>query len=375
MSTAVSITRLYGLGLTPGKLRGLQRISNPNGTLTMVATDQNSSMIKMMKDAMKKEPTYSEIADAKVMLSRALSPHCSGLLVDGYYGYASTVAAYAVPASTGLLIRVEKSGADKNAAGAPCGEVEPGWGVAKIKRAGADAVKLLAQFEPDEFDSAERNFEFTLQIHDACIEHDILFLLEPLHFPYKVDGVEESKEKVAARKARTVIDTAKYLSRYCDVYKAEFPGTIGVESDSQLVDNLKKLNDACVKPWVLLSAGVDYDKYKKQVEMAMKAGASGVLGGRAFWKEFFTYTTPAERQKFAENECVRRVKEVDAIVKSGDTLVRQVRSDDGRIAQRASDRRLACPLRRWSRFNEQPRKSRSERGVLRAVQCRKVRTS
>ncbi len=106
-----SVTRLMGLGLTPGKLRGLQRISNPNGTLTMVATDQNSSMISMMKKATGKEPTYTEIADAKVMLSRALAPHCSGLLVDGYYGYWSTVAALAVPPSTGLLIRVEKSGA------------------------------------------------------------------------------------------------------------------------------------------------------------------------------------------------------------------------------------------------------------------------
>ncbi len=316
MSTVHSVTRLYGLGLTPGKLRGLQRISNPNGTLTMVATDQNSSMINMMKEALKREPTYAEVADAKVMLSRALSPHCSGLLVDGYYGYCSTVSAFAVPASTGLLVRVEKSGAAKNAAGAPCGEVEPGWGVAKIKRCGADAVKLLAQFEPAEMDSAEHNFEFTRQIHDECLANDILFLLEPIHFPYKVGGVEEAKDKVAARKAQTVIESAKYLSRYCDIYKAEFPGTFGVESDSQLVDNLKKLNDACVKPWVLLSAGVDYDKYKKQVEMAMKAGASGVLGGRAFWKEFFTYQTPADRQKFAETECVRRVKEVDAIVKS-----------------------------------------------------------
>src|SRR6478735_4109908 len=186
MST--SVTRLYGLGLTPGKLRGLQRISNPNGTLTMVATDQNSSMISMMKKASGKDPSYAEIADAKVMLSRALSPHCSGLLVDGYYGYWSTVAAFAVPASTGLLIRVEKSGAAKNAAGAPCGEVEPGWGVRKIKMCGADAVKLLAQFEPGEFDSAERNFEFTKQIHDECIANDILFLLEPLHFAYKVNG-------------------------------------------------------------------------------------------------------------------------------------------------------------------------------------------
>src|SRR5262245_9618006 len=310
-----SVTRMQGLGLTPGKLRGLQRISNPNGTLTMVATDQNSSMISMMKKATGKEPTFAEIADAKVMLSRALSPHCSGLLVDGYYGYWSTVAANAVPTSTGILIRVEKSGAAKNKAGAPCGEVEQGWGVAKIKRCGADAVKLLAQFEPEEPDSAEHNFEFTRKIYDECVKHDILFLLEPIHFPY---GNEDAKsESVLKRKAKTVIDSAKILSRYCNVFKAEFPGTIGVESDSQLMDNLKKLNDACVKPWVLLSAGVDYPQYKKQVEMAVKAGASGVLGGRAFWKEFFTYATPAERQKFAESDCVGRVKEVDAIVKSG----------------------------------------------------------
>jgi tagatose 1,6-diphosphate aldolase len=220
-----------------------------------------------------------------------------------------------VPSSTGLLIRVEKSGAAKNKAGAPCGEVEQGWGVHKIKRCGADAVKLLAQFEPTEMDSAEHNFEFTRQIYDACIQHDILFLLEPIHFAF--NGEKDDSPSKIARKATTVIESAKFLSRYCDVYKSEFPGTPGVESDAQLMDNLKKLNDACVKPWVLLSAGVDYDQYKKQVEMAMKAGASGVLGGRAFWKEFFTFATPAERQTFAETECVRRVTEIDAIVKSG----------------------------------------------------------
>jgi tagatose 1,6-diphosphate aldolase len=310
-----SITRLYGLGLTPGKLRGLQRISNPNGTLTMVATDQNSSMEKMMKKATGKEPTYAELVDAKVMLSRALAPHCSGLLVDGYYGYASTIAAFAVPPGTGVLIRVEKSGASKNEAGAPCGEVEPGWGVHKIKNCGADAVKLLAQFEPGELDSAEKNFAFTRQIYEECIEHDILFLLEPIHFPY--NGEKDDSPSKIARKASTVIESAKYLSRYCDVYKAEFPGTFGHETDAQLVDNLKKLNDACVKPWVLLSAGVKYDDYKKQVEMAMKAGASGVLGGRAFWQEFFEAKDPAARQKYAETICVSRVKETDNVVRAG----------------------------------------------------------
>ena len=70
-TTHIGATRLFGLGLTPGKLRGLQRISNPNGTLTMVATDQSSSMIGMIKDSLKKkgedrEPTFAEIAEAKI---------------------------------------------------------------------------------------------------------------------------------------------------------------------------------------------------------------------------------------------------------------------------------------------------------------------
>ena len=58
----LSTVVLFGKGLTPGKLRGLQRISNPNGTLTMVALDQNSSMIEMATKALKgkgqdREPT------------------------------------------------------------------------------------------------------------------------------------------------------------------------------------------------------------------------------------------------------------------------------------------------------------------------------
>src|SRR5207248_4610970 len=233
MPAPQSVTRLFGLGLTPGKLRGLQRISNPNGTLTMVATDQNSSMISMMKDALKKkgeerEPAYAEIVDAKVMLARALAPHCSGLLVDGYYGYWNTVAAFAVPKQTGILVRVEKSGSGKNKAGAPLGEIEPGWGVAKIKRCGADAVKLLAQFEPTEADSAAHNSALTRRVSEECVEHDILFLLEPLHFPF--GGEKKNDASVLKRKQATVIESAKVLSRLCDVFKAEFPGTIGVDS-------------------------------------------------------------------------------------------------------------------------------------------------
>jgi tagatose 1,6-diphosphate aldolase len=319
-TTQIGATRLLGLDLTPGKLRGLQRISNADGTLTMVATDQNSSMIGMIKDSLKKkgesrEPSYEEIVEAKVTLARALAPHCSGLLVDGYYGYWNTVASFAIPPGTGVLVRVEKSGGEKNKHGAPLAAVEPGWGVDKIKRCGADAVKVLTPFEPGERDSAEHQLAFLKQIQAECAQHDILLLLEPVAFPH--DGEKKDDPKYIARKAETVIESARILSRHCDVYKAEFPGDIKRDSESTLANNLKALDAACERPWVLLSAGVDFPDYKKQVELAVKhGGASGVLGGRAFWKEYFQQDTPEARQRYAEGECVERVKTIDKIVKT-----------------------------------------------------------
>ena len=315
-------TVLLGRGLTPGKLRGLQRISNPNGTLTMVAFDQNSSMIEMAQKALKvkgvdREPTYEEIVEAKCDMARQMAPAASGVLIDAYYGAWSAVASEAIPAHKGLLIRVEKSGSPKNKAGGPMGEYEPGWSVEKVKLLGADAVKLLAQFEPFESISAEHNFAFAEHVAAECRRNDILFLLEPVAFPY--NGEKKTDKAYLDRKAETVIESARVLSGLCDVYKAEFPGTLGHDSDDQLRDNLHALSEASVKPWVLLSAGVDYPDYLKQVKMAMECGCSGVLGGRAFWKEYFLQDGPAARSRFAGTEGLKRVAEVDAVVRAHGT--------------------------------------------------------
>lgn len=315
------VTRLLGLDLTPGKLRGLQRISNANGTLTMVALDQNSSMISMIKDSLKKrnesrEPTYDEIVDAKVVLARALAPQASAILVDAYYGAWNTVASFSLPRDVGLLVRVEKSGGEKTKRGAPLGAIEPGWGVGKIKRMGADAVKLLAQFEPTEPESAEHQFALIKQVYDACQKHDILMLLETVAFPY--DGEKKDSPSFVGRKAQTVIESARQLSRYCDVYKAEFPGTLNRDNERTLVDNLAQLDKASERPWVLLSAGVDFPDYKRQVEMALSSGASGVLGGRAFWKEYFLQDGPQAREQFARGEAANRVRQVhEMVLKNG----------------------------------------------------------
>lgn len=319
---AQNATVLLGRGLTPGKLRGLQRISNPNGTLTMLALDQNSSMIEMAAKALKakgqdREPTFEEIVEAKLDMMKQMAPAASGVLIDAYYGAWPAIATGSIPADKGLLIRVEKSGAGKNKAGAVMGELEPGMSVEKIKLMGADAVKLLAPFEPGEPISAEHQFAMIQHVYEECKKHDILLLLEPVTFPY--NGEKKTDESYLSRKGASVIETARQISRFCDVYKAEFPGTLGRDSDEKLQDTLHALSEASERPWVLLSAGVDYPDYLKQVKMAMNCGCSGILGGRAFWKEYFLQDGAEARTKFAATEGLRRVAETDAVVRENAT--------------------------------------------------------
>src|SRR5690606_32489086 len=113
---------------------------------------------------------------------------------------------------------------------------------------------------------------------------------------------------------------ARLLSRHADIYKSEFPGTLGRESDDQLHDNLQALGAATERPWVLLSAGVDFEQYRRQVEMALESGgASGTLGGRAYWKEYFQRDTPGTRTEFAATTGRARVAEVAAMVRESGT--------------------------------------------------------
>jgi tagatose 1,6-diphosphate aldolase len=180
---------------------------------------------------------------------------------------------------------------------------------------GADAVKLLVYYEPTHTESAQRQRALVEQVRQECDEHDIVLLLETLSYPFR--GEEKTSPSYLDRKPTTVIDTARHLSPLCDVYKAEFPGTLGHESDQRLTVNLQALNEASRKPWVLLSAGVDFPDYEKQVALALEHGASGVLGGRAFWKEYFDYDDEKNRVHFLRTEGVRRLGTVDTLVKKG----------------------------------------------------------
>jgi tagatose 1,6-diphosphate aldolase len=112
-----------------------------------------------------------------------------------------------------------------------------------------------------------------------------------------------------AEKRRMVIDAARRFSGLgIDLLKAEFPVNIADESDTAVwAAACRELSEASAVPWVLLSAGVGFDDFARQTAVACLAGCSGVMVGRALWKEALPLWGD-ERRAFLETTAVDRLQ-------------------------------------------------------------------
>ena len=122
-------------------------------------------------------------------------------------------------------------------------------------------------------------------------------------------------EQFAAIKERVVIETARHMTALnIDVLKAEFPTDLRYQQDrSKLLDLCRQLDMASQVPWVILSAGVDFDRFYQEVEIACQAGASGFLGGRAIWQEAMHIDDIQERTRYLSTVAVDRLKKLTEI--------------------------------------------------------------
>ncbi|TET42961.1 MAG: tagatose 1,6-diphosphate aldolase, partial [Dehalococcoidia bacterium] len=233
-------------------------------------------------------------------------------LLDPEYGAGQAIAAGLLPGPKGLLVSVEKTGYTGDST-ARITELLPGWSVKKVKKMGASAVKLLIYFRPDLKDVASKQLDLVARLADQCLEEDIAFLVEPVSYP--ANEGEVSSKKFAEVKPGLVIETARQITALpIDVLKSEFPADIKFEQDEgKLLGLCQELNETSRLPWVLLSAGVDFESFRKQVKIACKAGASGFLAGRALWQEGAQIRSREERMDFFRNTAAPRLKELAEI--------------------------------------------------------------
>jgi tagatose-1,6-bisphosphate aldolase len=291
-----------------GKFRSLQQCSSDRGTISVLALDHRQNLRNSLRPQAPESVTSAELTAFKVAVMENLAAQSTAVLLDPEVGAAQCVAAGAVPGQVGMLVAVEATGYTGDPTARQSG-ILPGWSVAKVRRMGANAVKLLVYYHPQAATAAEIE-ALVSKVAADCAEQDLVLFVEPLS--YSLDPVH--KKLSSAERRQVVLETARRLTPLgVDILKAEFPLDTQAEPDERVWDAAcTELTEASSIPWVLLSAAVDYDTYLRQVTVACQNGASGVAVGRAVWKEATDLAGEA-RSSFLGGVACRRMERLTAL--------------------------------------------------------------
>ncbi len=287
--------------LSPGKRRGLLVTSDRNHNFSILAIDHGIDMKVTIRPADPTSVSYDEIVGVKSQLIKHLSSAVSALLLDPVFALAPAVMQDALPGHIGLLMCIEDG---DYASPAQPSRAIAGWSVEQIKRAGGAAVKVYCHYHPDDRKMAQAQEEFITKLVSACAEYDLPLFAEPIS--YGVSGAE---------RRRVVVESGRRFSQLgIDILKAEFPLDIVEEQDEEVwQEACRELSNAIAVPWVLLSAGVDFPTFARQLRAACRGGASGYLAGRAIWKEGMTLNESGQAQ-FLRDTAVPRLAQLNEIV-------------------------------------------------------------
>ncbi len=298
--------------LTAGKIRCLQQLATAGGVFAMLALDHSDSMAELL-DTDRATPDPATMVQAKVDLCRALAPAASAILLDPIYGAAQAVSQGALPGSCGLIVTLEDSGYEGRQWQLESKIIE-GWSVRKIKLMGAQAVKLLVYYNPEDKPRAEHQRSVVRAAVEQCGQWDIPLLVEPIVYP--VGYEEQVSGAFLEKRPRLIVETAQDMTALgIDILKAEFPANGGDSDAAALQAACAELDAASSVPWVILSAGVSYEQFRSQVEAACRAGASGFLAGRSLWAAAAKSRDEQSRtQALAEGE--RRLIELRELAES-----------------------------------------------------------
>ncbi len=322
--------------MTEGKFRGLMDLSNSKGVIAAAAMDQRGSLQKSIAKAKgvdSKEITIKQMEEFKVAVSKALTPHATAILLDPEFGIP---AVQARAKNAGVLLAYEKTGYDANTPGRLPDLLEH-ESVARLKAKGADAIKILLYYAPDDTQAInDLKHAWVERIGAECIAHDIPFFLE--FVGYDAKGGDEKGIEYAKKKPTIVTESMREFSKpqyHVDMLKVEVPVNMEFVEGSKANKTgkvaytreeakklFRKAADVATKPFIYLSAGVDDDVFRETLELAIDAGTNwaGVLCGRATWKEgvpIYGKEGLAALEKWLADRGVKNIQALNQVINRG----------------------------------------------------------
>ncbi len=279
--------------LTPGKLWGMRRMANDRGIFKMTAVDQRPPIKgPIAKYHGVDVAPWENVAKFKTMLVETLQSRSTAMLLDPHYAIPHGIDKFSP--TKGLIVTLEDSLFKETEGGRISSSIDD-WSVAKIKRMGGDAVKVLAWYRPDaDAVVCQAQKDYVKRIGEECARYDIPFLFELLVYPLAKDA-HQTKEYVEmqGKKSDDVLASVEEFSHPdygVDVFKLESPvNAADADGSADVQAIFDEMGRIAGRPWVMLSAGAGKASFRNVLDHAFTAGASGFLAGRAIWLDAFSH--------------------------------------------------------------------------------------
>jgi tagatose 1,6-diphosphate aldolase len=291
-------------GLTTGELRGYQQICGKNGAIMVIACDQRGGIRQILAKTPEEQAKISDatLGVTKADVVRYLASEAPCILLDPVCAVPGIVDEGILPRDVALLIGLDASGYDTDPAGHYRSRLVAGINARKVRALGGTGGKIMVYLRADHPSANAHNMAIIRDCIADFAREDLLLVVVFLTYRLPYEDAAAYKAKFPA-----LIEggTRLCLEAGAKVLKLPYPGTAqSCAAVSALCGNV---------PWSVLSAGVDHETFLGQVETAMDNGASGVIAGRALWKDCVFLDRDRQRDSL-RNTAVPRLKQIQAIL-------------------------------------------------------------
>ncbi len=284
--------------MSKGKFDGINAVANSRGVIAALAIDQRGSLQKAITKAKGSPATGAELSEFKTLISEVLTPYASAILLDPEFGLEAVKSR---AKGTGVFLAYEKTGYDASVRGR-LPDLLAEWSVRRLQAAGANVIKLLLYYDPDDDPKINTVKQaFLERVGAECRANDIPLFLEPICYSDEI-GDEKGIEfaRVKPSKVTRYMDEFSKPQYGVDVLKVEVPVNMRfvqgtrANPDNQTAYTREEARElfrsaaaATRVPFIYLSAGVSDEVFRETLELAAEAGTpfSGVLCGRATWQD------------------------------------------------------------------------------------------
>ncbi len=290
--------------MTTAEFRGYQQICGGDGAMMVIAADQRGGMRKIMAAHPSEEAAITEamLGETKADITRYLASHASCVLLDPVCAVPGVVNDAVLARDTALLIGLDASGFDTTPEGYRVSKLVHGIDARRVRELGGTGGKIMVYLRADRPDASTANVEILRRCIEDFAKEDLLLVVEFL--TYELPG--ESEEAYRSVFPKLIEEGTRIcLDLGSKVLKLPYPGT---------AEACARVTALCgAVPWAVLSAGVDHQTFLGQVETAMINGASGVIAGRALWKDCISLDRSVTRDRLT-TVAVPRLRQIQEIV-------------------------------------------------------------